>query len=235
MPAWLRPIAERLPPTIKTLVIALSVVFGLYVMATPLQPFVRDHLALGKGLASGEAWQPLTALFIHVDPLSFFFDLLGLWFIGATVERSIGRMRFLVLFLGAGIAANLFLGLLIVLLRPEAFFVRPEAHFLGSGDAVLALFVGFGVLYGRTPVRVIGALVLEARWLSAILVGMACISALAQGALASLLGTLVAIVFAFFVSGGRWSDVAGAIRGKGGQRARYKVMDGGRSGRDPLN
>src|SRR5512140_3348047 len=97
-PAWLRPITERLSPTIRNLVVAESALFGLYVMAVPLRPVLARYLLVGERLWSGEVWQLLTSIFLNTDPLSFFFNMLGLWFAGVAVERRFGWRRFLLLF-----------------------------------------------------------------------------------------------------------------------------------------
>jgi membrane associated rhomboid family serine protease len=221
-PAWMHPFTERLSPTIRNLVLAESVVFGLLVMAKPLREPAALHLVLGPGLWAGELWQPLTSLFVHLELWSFFFDMLGLWFVGATIERSLGRRRFLLLFFGTGLAANLAIAGLMMLLGQPAF--NP-----GCGDSVLALFVALGVAYGRTPVRVWGQLVLPARILTWILVGLAILSMLFQAAWAQLGGTLVAIGLGYFIAGGSIhlaGEFLSGLRGK--QRTRLDVLDGGR-------
>jgi membrane associated rhomboid family serine protease len=86
-PAWARPIAERLTPTVKALVVTQAVLYFFYALVKEARPVFEGHLAVGPGLFHGEVWQPLTALFIHFDFLGFVFDLIGLWFVGAFIER----------------------------------------------------------------------------------------------------------------------------------------------------
>src|ERR1039458_2456981 len=105
-PAWMRPITQRLSPTIRNLVVVEAVLFGLYIMAAPLRVPMTERLALGPKVATGDYWQPATALFVRLDLWGFVFDLIGLWFVGATIERALGRRRFLLIFFGAGLAAN---------------------------------------------------------------------------------------------------------------------------------
>jgi membrane associated rhomboid family serine protease len=225
-PPWLRPITERLSPSIRNLVIVMSVLFGLYIMVEPLRSYIANHLALSPYIGKGEVWQPVTSLFVHIDPLGYFFDMLGLWFVGASLERSLGRRRFLFLFYGAGLSANVILAIMMAVFHFPALFA-------GCGDSVLGLFVAFGVQYGRTQVRVFGALAMEARWLAGILVGMSILSPLLQGAWLSLLGTLVAVAFAYFVSGGRIDDLTSILRRD--RRARIQILDGGKRGRSWMN
>ena len=218
----MRPIAERLPPTIRNLVVVQAAVFGLYVRVGSLRGPLAEHVALGPLVAAGELWQPATALFVHLEWWSFVFDLIGLWFVGATIERAFGRRRFLLVFFGCGLAANVTIAFVTAGLH------RPGL-FAGCGDGVLALFVALGVLYGRTQVRVVGTLVLEARVLSGILVGMAVISALLQAAWPSLAGSLIAVGLAYFLSGGKGAGLADLLsRWRRLRRRGLQVLDGGR-------
>ena len=224
-PAWMRPFTERLSPTIRNLVVAESVLYGIFVMAAGLRDPLAHHLALGPLFAMGEYWQPATALFVHFDLWSFVFDIIGLWFVGATIERDLGRRRFLLLFFGAGLAANLVIAAFIAVLHVGA-------GGAGCGDSVLALFVAMGVAYGRTPVRVWGRLVLQARILAAILVGMSVFALLMQAAWPTLAGTLVAIALAYFIAGGKVTAIAAFVAGlRGKRRAALGVLEGGRSKR----
>ena len=221
-PSWLRPFTERLSPTIRNLVVAEAVVFGLAVMARGLREPIAMHLALGPGIWAGELWQPVTSLFVHTELWSFFFNMLGLWFVGATVERVFGRRRFLLIFFVTGIAANLVTAGLIGWLRMG---VRNE----GCGDSVLALFVVLGVVYGRTPVRVFGQLVLQARVLAWILVGIAVLSLVVYGAWPILGGTLVALGLAYVLAGGKLGPLGAFLEGlRGRRRSDLQVLEGGR-------
>lgn len=227
----MRPITQRLSPTIRNLVVVEAVLYGLYIMAAPLRAPITAHLALGPMVAAGEFWQPATALFVHLDLWSFIFDLIGLWFVGATIERSLGRWRFLLIFLGAGLAANVVMALLVAALQWPAIYA-------GCGDCVLALFVALGVLFGRTEVRVFGSLVLQARILTAILVGMSVLSALLQRSWPSLAGTLVAVGLGYFLAGGRSGPILlFLMRLTRPRRSGFGVLEGGRGkrGKDYVN
>jgi membrane associated rhomboid family serine protease len=221
----MRPITERLSPTIRNLVIVEAALFGLYIMASPLRAPMTEHLALGPLVAAGEYWQPATALFVHLDLWSFIFDLIGLWFVGATIERTLGRRRFLLILFGAGLAANVVMALLVATLQWPGIYA-------GCGDCVLALFVALGVIYGRAEVRVFGSLVLQARILTAILVGMSIVSAVFQRAWPSLAGTLVAIGLGYFLAGGKSGPILDFLtRWTRPRRSGFEVLEGGRGKR----
>lgn len=217
----MRPITERLSPTIRTLVIIQALMFGLYVMAPPLQERMRAHLVLGPLVLAGELWQVVTSLFVSIDLWNFFFSMLGLWFAGASVERVLGRRRFLLLFFVTGIVANLaaagvMAALGMVVMNP------------GSGDSVLAIFVALGVIYGKAPLRVFGQLALQARYLAWIFVGMAVLSSLLQGVWPLLAAVVCSQTVAYFLSGGKLSTVLALFGRLRKPRGPLQVLEGGR-------
>jgi membrane associated rhomboid family serine protease len=188
---------------------------------------VDAYLVLGPGVMRGQVWQIVTALFVDRNPLAFL-NLLGLWFVGAAIERTLGRRRFLIVFFAPGLAANLVIALL------SAWWGQ-WALYSGCGDSVLGLFVGLAVLYGPAQVRVFGTLAMPARALAAIFVGLALISSATYGAWPAVFGTLTTVCVAYFLCGGRGRDVRALtswLRRKIGQR-RWQVMDGGKSPKRP--
>ena len=219
-PAWTRPIAERLTPTIKALVVVQTVVYLFYAVVREVRPLFEAHLALGPGMMRGELWQPFTSMFVHLNALTFVFNLIGLWFVGAFIERTIGMRRFLLLFFASGILAMVAMGLVMPL----------KTYALGEGCtyAVLALFVAFGRMYDRAPAQILGGLVMQARYLSMLLVGFAVVVDLVRGDWASLAATLVASATGFVLAGGGFGNVVGLWRARR-LRRRYRVLDGGQS------
>jgi rhomboid protease GluP len=218
-PAWTRPITERLTPAIKVLVIAQVAIYLFYVMVREARPLIERHLVVGPGLMHGEVWQPVTALFVHLDVLSLIFNLIGLWYVGAFIERTHGTRRFLQLFFVSGILAFVAVGLLL----PFKSYGLAD----GCSYSVLALFVAFGRMYGRTPVQVFGALAMQARFLAIILVAWAVLADLTRGDWAGLAGTAVATAVGYVLVGGIGvGDLFAQLRTRR-LRRRYRVLDGG--------
>jgi membrane associated rhomboid family serine protease len=227
-PSWLRPITDRLSTVIKLLVIADALMFAFYLVVKPLRGFFDLHLALTTAVLRGEVWQLVTSLFVHVDPINFFFNVLGLWFAGATIERQVGTRRFLLLFFVSGLVSNL----ILVLLAP-----RDAMGMVGSGcgSSVLALYVAFGTIFDRTPSRVLGGLVLEARVLTFILIGFVLLVDLTSWVMPFLAAHVSAILLGYVMAGGRGAGIKrmfGGMRAKR-QRRRYQVLEGGRGGKPP--
>lgn len=217
----MRPITERLSPTIRTLVIVQAVLFGLYIMAPPLQERMRAHLVLGPLVLAGELWQVVTSIFVSIDLFSFFFGMLGLWFAGASVERVLGSRRFLLLFFVTGIVANAVAAGFMALLGMPV--MNP-----GPGDSVLAIFVALGVIYGKASLRVFGQLALQARYLAWIFVGMSVLSSLLQGMWPLFAAVVCSQTVAYFLSGGKVSTALALLGRFRKPRSPLQVLEGGR-------
>jgi len=216
-------VASRMTPAIKALVIANTAVYLMYVFVKEVRPVMLEHLAVGEVMLH-EPWQPITALFVHFDPLSFILNLVGLWFVGAFIERTQGTRRFLTLFFGAGILANVAIGLV-------ASVYGARGVYAGTSGAVLALFVAFARIYGPAPTQVFGTLYLKAHHLAMIFVGWAIVADLLRRDLASLAGTLVVTAVGYVLGGpGGLREAYDTFRARR-LRQRYKVIDGGVSGR----
>ncbi len=196
-------VASRMTPAIKALVIANTAVYLMYVFVKEIRPVMLEHLAVGESMLH-EPWQPITALFVHFDPLSFVLNLVGLWFVGAFIERTQGTRRFVY---GA------------------------RGVYAGTSGAVLALFVAFARIYGPAPTQVLGTLYLKAHHLAMIFVGWAIIADLLRRDLASLAGTLVVTAVGYVLAApGGLREAYDTFRARR-LRQRYKVIDGGVPGR----
>jgi membrane associated rhomboid family serine protease len=225
----MRPITDRLSPLIKAFVIANVLVFAFYALVKEGRGFIDQHLILGPGTLRGEVWQPITTLFVHVEPLSFLFNMIGLWFVGATIERLVGLRKFLVLYFVPAAAAHV----AIVLVG----FLLGRVEFLpGGGMAILALFVTFGKYYGRTPARILGGLVVQAKNLALVLVGFALFMDIVRGSVPHVVGDLVAVGLSFLLSPGdsygigRLLGRLGPDEKKARRARRFEVLEGGRRG-----
>jgi len=219
-PSWTEPIISRLTPKVKVYVVASTLIYLFYVMVPAARSFMETHLALGPRLFSGEVWQPVTALFFYSDFLGFLLNTIGIWFMGPLLERVQGTRSATALFFVSGIAANL----------AEIGVSRGSAMVMsGSSNALLALFVAYGRIFGRTETQVIGGLFLQARTLAIVFVVWAVVACLVQGNIPALTGVLTttAIGYAAGKPGG-FADVWQAMKARRARR-RYRVLEGGAS------
>jgi membrane associated rhomboid family serine protease len=223
-PGWTRPVAERLTPTITALVATLTLGYFSFVLAPPIAPWMQMHLLLGPAFARGELWQPLTALVFEDSFLGWLFGVIGLWWVGAFVERVRGRRFFLALYIGAGLLANVVAGVVMALSPAYGAFPRGD----GAGFALTAVFVAFARIYGPRPAQIWGMLSMRADHFTWILVGFSLVMGLARADFAFVAAELAAIAVALAATGTlrdlrqRWQERR--------VRRRYRVLDGGAGG-----
>ena len=58
------------------------------------------------GLAHGEWYRLITAAFLHYGPIHLGMNMLALWWLGQPVEAALGRARFALIYLVAGLAGS---------------------------------------------------------------------------------------------------------------------------------
>lgn len=111
-----------------------------YVVRPPLDAY--GHFSTQKGFLELQVWRLLTFQFLHANALHLFFNMLGLFMFAPTVERYLGRQRFLAFYLVTGIAG----GVLYLLL-----------NLLGYVAQVSGLPALPGLLFHQTTVPLVGA------------------------------------------------------------------------------
>ena len=225
-----RPLIGRRTPAIKTLLIALCATYAVYLLVRPLRPAMETHLAVSPRLFAGEYWQLATAIFLHLDPQSFLYSIVGLWWAATDVERAQGTRRMIGLFLIAGVLSNLAYALV---LRYE---LGEGGTFGGASFAVMALFVAFGRIYDRTVTSIFGAFSVQARYIAMAFVGWSVVLALAGPAVnwPSLAAIAVATAVGYFgAAPGGFDRIRDALKLRR-LRRRYRVIEGG-AGRPPKN
>lgn len=101
------------------------------------------------GVSDGALWQLITSQFLHVQPWHIAGNMLALWMLGPQLESSLGRIRFLALYLLSGLT-----GSVVVL-----WLSGPGELTLGASGAIYGLFGAFAVIAHkvRGDLRSIGA------------------------------------------------------------------------------
>ena len=98
------------------------------------------------GVASGAVWQLLTSMFTHVDLMHIGFNMLALWFLGPQLEATIGRLRFLALYLLSGLTGSAF----VYWLSPEYVpTVGASGAIFGLMGALLVVAMKVGADYSQ--------------------------------------------------------------------------------------
>jgi membrane associated rhomboid family serine protease len=75
-------------------------------LGAPGGPLWNKMILWGPYLHQGQWWRLITAAFLHASIVHIAFNMLALWWIGAPVEQYLGRMRFIGLYLVAGLAGS---------------------------------------------------------------------------------------------------------------------------------
>ncbi|MFF4549673.1 rhomboid family intramembrane serine protease [Streptomyces sp. NPDC001435] len=92
-----------------------------------------------QGIAHGQVYRLLTAMFLHASFIHILFNMLSLWWIGGPLEAALGRARYLALYFVSGLAGS---ALSYLLAEPN----RPS---LGASGAIFGLFGATAVLMRR--------------------------------------------------------------------------------------
>jgi membrane associated rhomboid family serine protease len=135
----------RLTPVVKWLLIINIGVFLAAILIQPLGIFIYnwfqlDATSLWRAL---QLWRLVTYQFLH-EPNWFwhiFVNMLGLFFLGPTLERHWGSKRFLPFYLGCGVAGALFYFLLV------AVGFLPAGAMVGASGAILGLLAACAILF----------------------------------------------------------------------------------------
>ncbi|MFV0336698.1 MAG: rhomboid family intramembrane serine protease [Chthoniobacterales bacterium] len=192
----------RQRPVTAAIVLVCTIIFffesALLAFGGPLaeQNFFAVFALTYPGLAAGRLWTPITYMFLHGSLLHLLFNMVTLWFVGAEMERILGRSRFLLLYLSGGVVGGLL----------QVFFVSSSV-LIGASGGVFAVLLGFTTMFPNVLITALIFFVLplrvRARQLGFFLLGFAILSELlgimpGVGHLAHIGGGLVGIAFAYF-------------------------------------
>ncbi|WP_406105350.1 rhomboid family intramembrane serine protease [Streptomyces sp. NBC_01003] len=102
--------------------------------AWPPAPFVPD-----QGVAGGEWYRLVTAMFTHQEVWHIAFNMLGLWWLGGPLEAALGRARYIALYMVSGLAGSAL----------TYAIAGPSEQSLGASGAVFGLMGATAVLVRR--------------------------------------------------------------------------------------
>jgi len=146
----------RMTRVVKWLLIANIAVFALS-LVPPLATVFSAWFALDtrSWTTIGQPWRLLTYQFLHADPWHIFGNMLGLFFLGPSLERFWGSRRFVLFYLGCGVAGGLTYILLATLGWLSAgLMVGASGAVLGIVAACAVLFPHFTLVYFIFPVPI---------------------------------------------------------------------------------
>ncbi|MDA8411117.1 MAG: rhomboid family intramembrane serine protease, partial [Treponema sp.] len=122
-----------------------------------LVPDITYYLALNPAsLLQGAIWQPVTYMFAHAGLSHLLFNMLGLFFFGTAVERSVGTREFLLYYFLIGVLAGLFSFVTYVLTGAMGTFL------LGASGAIFGLLLAYATLFPESRIFVWGIIPVKA-------------------------------------------------------------------------
>jgi rhomboid protease GluP len=127
---------DRKPVVTTLLMVVTGIIYLIQLLTSVLSGYdIPAYLGLkvNELILEGQYWRFITPIFLHGSILHLGFNMYALYILGRRIERFYGSIRFLGLYLIAGICGNLFSFL---------FTVSPS---LGSSTAVFGLLAAEGV------------------------------------------------------------------------------------------
>ncbi len=108
----------------------------------------RKGVLFGPDVANGDYWRLMSSAFMHYGPIHLGMNMLVLWLVGGPLEERMGRARYLLLYLVAGLGGS-----------AGALLTSPCAATLGASGAIFGLF-GASIVLERQGVFVHGGSIL---------------------------------------------------------------------------
>lgn len=153
-----------MPIAIRTIITINVVVFLLQIVG--LNDFFIRAMAFDPSLPTAiiQPWRLVTYMFLHAGGFHILFNMLWLWWMGRSVEQTLGPRTFSVIYFGSGIGGALldiafaqFVGINLV---------------IGASGAVFGIMVAFAMLFPRMPIMLFLLPPIEARYVVAGLIAL---------------------------------------------------------------
>ena len=90
------------------------------------------------GISAGEYYRLVTSMFLHLGPLHLLMNMWALWVLGRTLEAVLGPIRFLVLYLVAGLGGSV-----------AVYLFSPFPGGAGASGAIFGLFSALFIILKR--------------------------------------------------------------------------------------
>lgn len=101
--AWVTPLLVGL----NVAVFAAMVIAGVSILTPTTDSLIQWGANYAPRTTAGEWWRLITNTFIHVGAIHIGMNMIGLWQIGALVERLLGHRSFLLVYLFSGLCGSL--------------------------------------------------------------------------------------------------------------------------------
>jgi membrane associated rhomboid family serine protease len=137
-PEW-RPEASRSGISLCLTLILINV--ACYILQHTVRGFEETLALFPQRLQNGNVWELLSYQFLHGGLFHLLINCAMIWFAGRQIEEALGKAKFLVLYLVAGV----FGGLLQCALSWSGFL--PPAGVVGASAGIFGLIAAFAMVY----------------------------------------------------------------------------------------
>lgn len=122
------------PVTSSLIAINLLVFLLIHLLPAPVGGEIgflfQKMVGWNGGIAEGEYWRLITPIFLHFGVAHVLFNSFSLVLFAPALERILGKIKFLIAYLGSGVIANI-----------ATFWLEPPSYlYLGASGAVFGLF-----------------------------------------------------------------------------------------------
>lgn len=121
----------KLYPVVSAIAAIQILLWLIYLLRFPAGELLFGQLiGYNFGVANGEWWRLLTPIFMHLDFPHLLFNSISLILFAPGLERMLGKIRFIFLYVGSGIIGNI-----------GTYFLESEEYVhLGASGAIFGLF-----------------------------------------------------------------------------------------------
>ncbi|MBN2457383.1 MAG: rhomboid family intramembrane serine protease [Sedimentisphaerales bacterium] len=140
----------QMTPMVKRLLIINVAVFFLQILGA--DRFLVSSFSVYPISASAvlQLWRYVTYQFLHRHLLHILFNMLGLFFLGPVLERYWGSRKFLIFYLGCGVAGGLLYPVLVWLN-----VIKTPLPLIGASGAILGMLAACAILFPQFVVIIV--------------------------------------------------------------------------------
>lgn len=145
----------KITPVVKWLLIINVVVYFMQILGGNTLLTLWFSVYPASWLKTLQVWRLVSYQFLHGDMLHILFNMLGLFFLGPTLERHWGSKKFLVFYLGCGIVGGLLYPALLAMRIISPHPMLGVLPLIGASGAILGMLAACAILFPHFVVFII--------------------------------------------------------------------------------
>jgi membrane associated rhomboid family serine protease len=159
---------KSIPPVIRSIIAINVIVFvfqalfgSIRIGQESVNELIVSYLAFDPSIWTviSQPWRLITYMFLHGSGFHLLFNMLWLWWMGRSVEETVGPRTFSVIYIGAGLGG--------VLLHILLSYLYGTSLVIGASGAVFGIMVSFAYLFPTAPIMLLFLPPIQARFLVA--------------------------------------------------------------------